>query len=372
MAGEGPNLDRRGPRRWLAGGIGCLLTLPVLWVAAHLLASTSPPPPLWTLADLPPVPPGDNGFDRVSALRSPRLEQELVELVSESLDDPADVLDRIEERADALRAAEGVLDVDGRQDPLEVFSAEVFADSTDPAGAGGAPALPLLGAHRLLGARVFALLQTGALLEATRVLAIVLRADLELLSTARGLIVHVVAMMMATEAVAWVGVLLEALSARSTRPGPDGAPAELSSAIPGLDAIVHALAVEPDRIDIRRSVISEHIFMRSTFSAFEASDLGGIQRLAYDRRQTLRMIHADHEQLMVLAADPSARADFSEPLGRPLWWIYNPVGKMAVHMADPSMLAVRFSAFHRDREALLDGVAAAARRTREVRVRLSR
>jgi hypothetical protein len=349
----------RRPRRRLrlmAKAAFALAALPLLvaggWLLANVLLRTPLPVPLYTAADLPAPPePQDNGWvtwSSASAARGGAIAP--APILALFAPEPADPVEqrwsRLVSRLDEATAA---LEDKTAADRLRAFEDAIakprFADVCAVEPAATCPAMELMRAHDGALLRVAVRAARGDWPDALRRADALLRADWDVLVTARSLMVNAVAMANERRALEMVDLLV-AGCASSPACSP-GAPAD-EPLWAALEERVGAIATE--RVSLERAIVAEYLFMQA---AMDLVDGGGaspapglLARALFDRGATLEEAQDRFGVVVGYVRAPPGTAPpvIERPRRGALWWLRNPVGKMLLDGVafDPIPVVTRY------------------------------
>lgn len=347
--------NQKAPRRLARLGLRLLVfagVLLVVWLGAQLALRRPRPAPLWTEADLPPLPPAaENGRALVDARvrpsnSPPDTPRPLQDLLRPTGAAPADRWVRVEPLAPTITS----LLKDPSVQPWltlldEAYARPRFADACPMSFDANCPMMQPFQAHRL---QEVAALQEGlqgrwpeALARAERSL----RANLDLMSSARGFVAYTMGMSNAHRSVELIHTLLDG----HARAGQPTAGADLT---PVASRIVSDLAgLREADLHMQRAVIGQYLhFVQSLDMVSRGTPMMGVSSTSiaarlFDPGQTLEVANEYFTRLMAAARDPRAVKP-PEPytLGAG-WWLNNATGKRVL-----SVTLLDFS-YIRDKEA---------------------
>jgi len=340
-------LSERAPRRrrtWVV--VALCASVPLICIALWLLAHRihEPPPPLWTLGDLPRVPASsDNGYILLDAPTTPRLSW-LVSQDEEGLDffcgapgseagsaDPnwGEVLSRrqliVDVVADTDFIARQRVGLDASQRPR-------FAEDNDPVLDADWHGMHVVRWHK--GLELTLLLRAlegdfpGALTGATDLF----RAALDLVRTARSFVGHLVAIVVVARSIELlhrIDMAIDATEGAGDNPALQPTLTRLGSLLQTLDEAT---------LDMRHAMIFEYLHSRAAIDAIardpEIASLPPWGSLVFDRQDTARRIDNNFQRIVEFARDPSVtpEPEFRTGTERPMWWLFNPGGQQALEV----------------------------------------
>jgi hypothetical protein len=324
------------------------------WLLAPTVLGGPEPPPLWTEADLPiaAVAPAENGWpEMVAPLRDtdppPR---ELLDLLAADKEGRPRI-----ERARALRAplAEA-LDAEPTREVLAAFERAIqkprFADTCPAALEQPCIIFPLFKAHRTALLASIRKAEGGDWTASITLLARILRADIDFVTTARSsLVAYLIAISSLRDASEVASDLFETYRAERARdpsipPLGEGAVAALTS----LDAALAGF--DPSVLSGRRGIIADYLFVHKAVDQVTtleswllnptspaAAPGSGVTvksrlfrffaSLLLDRGATQSEINARYKALHDAIAASSPPPSFPLERDKPFWWLYNLTGK---------------------------------------------
>lgn len=275
------------------------------WVAAHWIFGAKREAPIWTEADLPPLPPAsENGWHEAHeiTITTP------ADLTRDVLDDPN------KEDVSAANAHRDAIDafllhdeaVRAKVEQLRTAIAKPhFADDCPLTLDARCNTIKWADTHRALLLKAYSLGWHEGAEESMKHVATMLRADIEAAQTTRTAISHIVSLTALLETMEMADVL-------SRRP-----------------AIAHGIedaleALRPEKLDWRRTVISEYVLLGRPDTRAIGEMLHLHPLMPYDAGRT------DRE------TDRRARANYDgKPIKEPAregeyWWLWNPRGKTMI------------------------------------------
>ncbi len=333
--------------RWGAGFAGVALALAALWAGENAFHHEPSPAPLFTEGDLPALPPpADNGWSTFQAgtkVSVAEVPPDLRRLCAPA-EEPRSFSEVV---AQAGPVAHFVADSDRSIQLLESALAQpAFADACGIGVDAHCSYLPLLAAHQAVELAVLHRALQGHWNHALGSATALLRGDAGLLSSFRTFASEAIAMAGARRSVALASLLAAGLTAtrgEATRePLAPGATGALLAAVTALGAA---------NVDLRRSVIAEHLLAARAVEAFAAGTLR--ERLLLDPGQTLRLLD---ERTAAAAAFAEAPETAPPPVVRlrsegATWWLHNALGKQMLD-ATAVDFAVLLRKANEDRRAL--------------------
>ena len=297
--------------------MGVMLAVPLLavaaWVGAHHLPHAEPEP-VFSVSALPALAAdSSNGValleERKSFLEGLEVPREFeLEHLEEAADPAAREAfcgpDRATELASLLRQA---------------TARDAYVDRCQPSFGSTCEPMLLVRAHRAAVALAVCWFQRGEKLEALKLAAAQLGAEVKLLRSARGLLAHAIAGKNSVETAQLVAKLVRAL------PAQEGSTEEQVRVLAGLRQMLESADV--DAVTAERAVAFEYLQARSALKLITSGDQ---TPWLLDRHQTLAVLDADFRLWRAFALDdkgprPPAPRRLSDGT---LWWAWNPVGKI--------------------------------------------
>jgi len=325
----------------IGAGLVVLLCLIAVggWVGANALLHQEEPRELWTEKDMPPLPrEAENGWwtfaDGTSGLADADIPKPLTDLCGVAAEDAPTAWRRVERRQDEI--AEATRDPSNRP-WIELLSRACampeFADACPIEAEEMCPALSFFRAHQAADLALLHRALSGRWDDAFSGTALLTRGDFAFAGSARTLIDQMVAFAMTSRLLDLLDVLLVGYDQRG-------------EAEPGVRAstwqeLEQSLA-RPDAADLsmRRCVMGEYIFAvraldrvgRAPAKSGIASNWGSLGILFFDRGGTLQLLNDEYRVVMEHAEGkgPPGRLPPKTYTDDTMWWLGNPVGKMAL------------------------------------------
>ena len=308
-------------------------------LAANLLLRKPPPAPLWTEADLPPLPdPAANGWVRVQNDVARRVPPNLpAALKSLTAPSPASAawgeVQRnkvaIAEQVAAPQSASWLPTIEAAR------ASPRFADACPSRIDAACEELRFFSLHQLYELAVFDAALRGEWEDAFQRAAGLAALDVDYAATSRRALSGTIALKNCVRVVSLIDVLLSGYEAveSSQRIRVAGPTARTLDSLLG--------RISEDTLDLRRMVIGEYLFSLDGLDAIdrspgalspEAGRFGPLARVLFDRGETLRMLNDEYEPIAKYASAPHGPApDVPGPHAQgPLWWLRNPTGKQAL------------------------------------------
>lgn len=329
----------KGFLRTAATVLGITLALGVgTFVVANTVFRPKPPKPLWTVADLPKLPKAaDNGFVLLDRLPGEKAIAEVPRPIRAILGDESATPAVRWQAAEDAESDLGKL-VSANTDALTRFARilrrPAFADDCGFGPEASCPTLMLLHLHQVVEAAALHAAVSGRRAAAFGTTADLLAMDLHFAASGRSVLSMLISVLDLDRSARLVMTLLadptEAASPRTEA---------LVSRLDGLLATWDPKLADPERAVIGGYLdsVADVQFAENAEMKRLRAKLGPLAPLLFDASDSIRRTQPYYRRLMAYARNPKTPRPkpIRDPLRKPLWWLFNPEGKILIDVGNP-------------------------------------